>query len=169
MSRPLALIADIGGTNARFALTDPAAASPALLRPQSLREQRCVVRLPERVKRKTSPGIKAQGTGNTPAHDAPTAQVAEITHIRMCPEQFGPLIGEGRHRARIRLGAGRQGQRCPAFTAQQHQILGDRFGPVHRWQVEACELRMQRMPRERGFQRGVDGMQVAQIQAVVRP
>lgn len=33
----LALIADIGGTNARFALTDPAAAQPQLLQPQVLR------------------------------------------------------------------------------------------------------------------------------------
>ena len=32
----LDLIADIGGTNARFALTDPASATPAILSPQSL-------------------------------------------------------------------------------------------------------------------------------------
>jgi len=37
MSPPLALIADIGGTNARFALTDPDAAMPALLQPLALR------------------------------------------------------------------------------------------------------------------------------------
>jgi len=33
---PLALVADIGGTNARFALTDPRRASPALLHPATL-------------------------------------------------------------------------------------------------------------------------------------
>lgn len=35
-SGELALLADIGGTNARFALTDPAAATPAILQPRSL-------------------------------------------------------------------------------------------------------------------------------------
>jgi glucokinase len=34
--RPLALIADIGGTNARFALTDPAAATPEIIEPRAL-------------------------------------------------------------------------------------------------------------------------------------
>jgi glucokinase len=33
---PLALIADIGGTNARFALTDPASPIPAIIEPRSL-------------------------------------------------------------------------------------------------------------------------------------
>jgi len=37
MSPPFALIADIGGTNARFALTDPMAAGPELLQPLALR------------------------------------------------------------------------------------------------------------------------------------
>ncbi|WP_197050244.1 glucokinase, partial [Novilysobacter defluvii] len=32
-----ALIADVGGTNARFALTDPASPRPELLEPRSLR------------------------------------------------------------------------------------------------------------------------------------
>jgi glucokinase len=35
-TEPLDLIADIGGTNARFALTDPSSASPAILSPRSL-------------------------------------------------------------------------------------------------------------------------------------
>lgn len=34
--RPLALIGDIGGTNARFALTDPAEANPRLLDQKTL-------------------------------------------------------------------------------------------------------------------------------------
>jgi glucokinase len=34
--RPLALIADIGGTNARFALTDPASPVPEIIEPRSL-------------------------------------------------------------------------------------------------------------------------------------
>ncbi|MCE7032172.1 glucokinase [Lysobacter sp. GX 14042] len=37
MARHLALIADIGGTNARFGLTDPAAEAPELLQPLALR------------------------------------------------------------------------------------------------------------------------------------
>lgn len=36
MARPLALVADIGGTNARFALVDPVAEVPELLQPSSL-------------------------------------------------------------------------------------------------------------------------------------
>jgi len=35
-SNALALIADVGGTNARFALTDPASPTPSLLQPRSL-------------------------------------------------------------------------------------------------------------------------------------
>lgn len=37
---PLALVADIGGTNSRFALTDPGAAVPVLLQPRSLANDR---------------------------------------------------------------------------------------------------------------------------------
>ena len=37
MSRPLALVADIGGTNARFALTDLAAPTVELQHARSLR------------------------------------------------------------------------------------------------------------------------------------
>ena len=36
MAIDLALVADIGGTNARFALVDPSAPGPELLQPQSL-------------------------------------------------------------------------------------------------------------------------------------
>ena len=36
MARPLDLVADIGGTNARFALVDPSAAVPELLHPRTL-------------------------------------------------------------------------------------------------------------------------------------